>query len=137
MILVDSSAWIELDRATGSDVDKRLASLIATGAPIAVSDPIVMEVVAGANTLKRASELKRLLNSFSFLPFDSSTDFDAATSIHRQCRAAGLTPRGMLDCMIASVAWRNDTTLLTCDADLVRIAKLLEIDLDEATPDTN
>ena len=33
MILVDTSAWVEYDRATGSTVDRRLTDLIAEGRP--------------------------------------------------------------------------------------------------------
>ena len=38
MILVDSSAWVEYDRATGSDIDLELTRLIAEGVPIAVTE---------------------------------------------------------------------------------------------------
>ncbi len=50
MILADTSAWVEYDRATGSAVDLRLSALIAADGPIAVTEPIVMEVVAGARS---------------------------------------------------------------------------------------
>ena len=33
MILADTSAWVEFDRATGSAVDRRMAELIAAEAP--------------------------------------------------------------------------------------------------------
>jgi len=50
VILADSSAWIEYDRATGSLVHRRLADLIAGGGDVAVTEPVVMEVLAGAGT---------------------------------------------------------------------------------------
>ena len=40
MILVDTSAWVEFDRATGSFVDTRLTELIATTDDVAVSEPV-------------------------------------------------------------------------------------------------
>ncbi len=43
MILVDASAWVEADRATGSSVDLALTELIANDGPIAVTEPIVMD----------------------------------------------------------------------------------------------
>jgi len=46
------------------------------------------------------------------------------------CRRAGFTPRGMIDCMIASVAWRNSATVLTADRDLIRVATVIGVDLD-------
>ena len=47
MILADTSAWVEYDRATGSPVDLRLRDLIAADGPIAVTEPVIMEVLAG------------------------------------------------------------------------------------------
>jgi predicted nucleic acid-binding protein len=53
--------------------------------------------------------------------------------IYRRCRRAGVTPRGMVDCMIAAVAWRHRATLLAYDADLDRLARVIGIDLDRAS----
>jgi len=36
----------------------------------------------------------------------------------------------MIDCMIASVAWRNSATVLTADRDLIRVATVIGVDLD-------
>ncbi|MFU8889130.1 MAG: PIN domain nuclease [Trueperaceae bacterium] len=130
MILADSSAWVEFDRATGSGVDRRLTALIETGAPLAVTDPVVMEVTAGARDDLAAARLRDLLLSFSFLPFDAAADFDAASRIYRACRRHGVTPRGMVDCMIAAVAWRHRAALLARDADLARVAGVMGIELD-------
>jgi predicted nucleic acid-binding protein len=41
----------------------------------------------------------------------------------------------MLDCMIAAVAWRRGATLLAHDADMDRVARVVEIELDDASPD--
>lgn len=130
MILADSSAWVEFDRATGSPVERRLTALIESGGPLAVTDPVVMEVTAGARDDRAAARLRDLLLSFSFLPFDAAADFDAASRIYRRCRRHGVTPRGMVDCMIAAVAWRHRAALLARDADLTRVAGVMGIELD-------
>lgn len=132
MILADTSAWIEYDRATGSAVDERLSALIASDGPLAITEPVVMEVVAGARSNERESDLRRLLLRFHLLRFDAATDFDGAMRIYRRCRSAGVTPRGMIDCMIAAVAWRRRATLLANDTDLDRVARVVGIDLDDA-----
>jgi predicted nucleic acid-binding protein len=131
VILVDTSAWVEYDRATGSRVDNRLSDLIERGREVAVTEPILMEVQAGARDDHRQELLRRLLLGFHLLPFDPVVDFDGAALIYRRCRAAGITPRGMLDCMIASVAWRTNATLLAQDADLDRVAAVVGIPLDQ------
>jgi predicted nucleic acid-binding protein len=133
VILVDTSAWVEYDRATGSPSHHRLKGLIETGGPVAVTEPVIMEVLAGAREERREADLRRLLASFELLSFDTVTDFDGAVRIYRRCRAAGVTPRGMLDCMIAAVAWRRGATLLSHDADLDRVARVVEIELDVAS----
>lgn len=133
MILADTSAWVEYDRATGSPVDVRLAELIGGAGPLAVTEPVVMEVMAGARDDLREGALRRLLLRFDLLAFDPVADFDAAARIYRRCRREGVTPRGMVDCMIASVVRRHGATLLAQDADLSRVARIIGIDLDAAS----
>jgi predicted nucleic acid-binding protein len=133
VILVDTSAWVEYDRATGSAVDRRLAELIEASGPVAVTEPVVMEVLAGARDDRREAELRRLLLRFELLRFDAAADFDGAVRIYRRCRAAGVTPRGMVDCMIAAVAWRRQAALLANDADLDRVARVIGLAIDEAS----
>ena len=133
MILTDTSAWVEYDRGTNSSVDRRLTALIENDGPVAVTQPVVMEVLAGARDDRREADLRRLLERFELLSFDAVVDFDGAVRIYRRCRAAGVTPRGMVDCMIASVAWRREATLLAHDADMDRVARVIGLELDEAS----
>jgi predicted nucleic acid-binding protein len=134
MILADTSAWIEYDRATGSAVHRRVAELIATDGPLSVTEPVVMEVLAGARSDERERDLRRLLLRFRLLRFDPAADFDGAARIYRRCRAVGFTPRGMVDCMVAAVAWRHGASLLTRDVDLERVCRMLRIQLDQPSP---
>ncbi|HEY3844527.1 MAG TPA: PIN domain-containing protein [Acidimicrobiales bacterium] len=133
MILADTSAWVEYDRATGSRVDQRITDLISANGGLAVTEPVIMEVIAGARSDDRETNLRRLLLRFTLLAFDAVADFDAAATIYRRCRRAGVTPRGMVDCMIASVALRHRATLLAADLDLTRVATIVGIDLDDAS----
>jgi predicted nucleic acid-binding protein len=92
-----------------------------------------MEVLAGARDDRREADLRRLLRRFELLSFDAASDFDGAVRIYRRCRAVGVTPRGMLDCMIAAVAWRRGAALLAHDADMDRVARVIAIELDDAS----
>jgi predicted nucleic acid-binding protein len=133
VILADTSAWVEYDRATGSPPHRRLEELIEAGSSVAVTEPVIMEVLAGARDDQREADLRRLLDSVELLSFDSVSDFDGAVRVYRRCRAAGITPRGMVDCMIAAVAWRRGATLLSHDADMDRVAGVIGIELDAAS----
>jgi predicted nucleic acid-binding protein len=133
VILVDTSAWVEFDRATGSAADRRLVQLIQAERPVAVTEPVRMEVLAGARNGRREQELRRLLVRFKLLRFDALVDFDSAARIYRRCRAAGVTPRGLIDCMIAAVAQRHKATILSHDADLARVASVIALELDDAS----
>lgn len=134
MILADTSAWVEYDRATRSKADRRLAKLIADDdGQLAISEPILMEVLAGARDEAREKQLRRLLLRFELVRFDPAIDFDGAVRIYRRCRTAGVTPRGLIDCMIASVASRTSATVLAHDRDIARMAPVISIDLDPAS----
>src|SRR6266571_4926125 len=100
----------------------------------AVDEPVIMEVLAGARSDAREADLRRLLLRFHLHHFDAAADFDGAVRIYRRCRQAGITPRGLVDCMIAAVAWRHRATLLACDADLDHVARIIGIERDEASP---
>ena len=133
MILADSSAWVEFDRATGSPVDQRMTELVTNDGPLAMTEPVLMEVLAGARSDQREEQLRRLLLRYPLLRFDAVVDFEAAAGIYRRCRRVGVTPRGMVDCMIASVAQRHSASLLAADADLARVASVVGIEMDEAS----
>ena len=130
MILADTSAWVEYDRATGSRVDERMAALVGEPETLAVTEPVMMEILAGARDDRREVDLRRLLDRFRLLRFEPAADFDGAVRIYRSCRQAGVTPRGLLDCLIASVAIRHQVALLTADRDLARIATVMDLRLD-------
>lgn len=131
MILVDTSAWVEFDRATGSAVDLRLAELIAETDEVAVTEPVVMEVLAGARDDRRERDLRRLLDRFPLVRFDPPVHFPGAVRVYRSCRQAGVTPRGMIDCMIAAVAAGSGVPVLAHDRDFALIADVMDLALDE------
>jgi len=130
MILADTSAWVEFDRATGSAVDRRLTELIESEGELAVTEPVLMEVLAGARSDAGAQKLRRLLARFPLLAVSPEADFEGAARIYRRCRAAGITPRGLIDCLIAQVAWRADAIILAQDSDLQRIAQVVGIGIE-------
>jgi predicted nucleic acid-binding protein len=59
MIMIDTSAWVEFLRDTGSPVCGRVDELLDRD--IAICDPVLMEVLAGARDGHHLDELRRLL----------------------------------------------------------------------------
>jgi predicted nucleic acid-binding protein len=123
VILVDSSAWIEFLRATGSSAHRRLRSALEHDDALASTDVIVMEILAGARDDDDRDRLRRLLYSVEFLAVDGPVDYEQAAELYRACRVGGETPRKLTDCLIAAVAIRNGAALLCEDADFDAIAR--------------
>lgn len=122
MIIPDSSAWVEYLRGTGSDVHRRLARAIRANEPITVTQPVAMEVLAGAR-LEDFTELRSLLDSFPLASVDLALDFDEAAVLYATCRRGGETVRSMVDCLLAAVVIRNGATVLHRDRDFDVLAR--------------
>jgi predicted nucleic acid-binding protein len=123
VILVDSSAWIEFQRATGSSADRRLTSAIESNESLATMSLILLEILAGARDEQQARDLRRLLDRCQLLPLEDPFDFESAAALYRSCRREGATIRRLPDCLIAAVAIRTGTALLHQDADFDAIAR--------------
>lgn len=123
MILVDSSAWIEFLRETGSSIHLRLESALKDPAVLATTDIVAMEVLAGARDRADRDRLRRLLYGQAFISIDGPADYESAAELYRLCRRGGETPRQLTDCLIAVVTMRNDAELLAADADFELIAR--------------
>ena len=123
MILVDSSAWVEFLRATGSPAHRQLRAALEGEAELACTDVIVMEILAGARDEPDRDRLRRLLHGQEFLAVDGPADYEQAAELYRLCRRGGETPRKLTDCLIAAVAIRNGAELLCEDADFAAIAR--------------
>jgi predicted nucleic acid-binding protein len=124
VILIDSSAWIEYLRNTGSAACERVDELLDS--EFALCEPVRMEILAGARDERHLEDLRRLL-AMATLYFTEPSDYESAANLYRQCRQMGATPRKLIDCLIAAIAIRNDLTLLHADVDFDVIAKHAEL----------
>ena len=130
MILVDTSAWIDFDRAASTPADQILTEQIRQGGEgIATTELVLGEVLAGARSESDAQRLRRLLHSFGWISCEPVADFEGAAKIYRACRAAGITPRGLIDCAVASIAIRSGAELLAADRDFEAIATVVPLRL--------
>lgn len=128
MIVVDSSAWIELLRATGSETDLALTELIESGADLAITEVVVMELLGGASAPQAA--LRSRLLAYPVLPLRGLQDYEEAALIHRRCRRAGETlARGYSDCLIAIPTIREGAEIFHRDGDFKIIARHTDLHL--------
>lgn len=114
MTLVDTSAWVEFLRNTGSEVAQSVDQLLA--AEIAVCDPVRMEVLAGARDERHLTALRGLLARAQTLPVGPA-EYEEAAALYRACRLQGRTVRKVIDCLIAAVAIKADVPVLHTDGD--------------------
>ncbi len=123
MILVDTSAWIELLRATGHPAHVTLRHHLEHRSPIATTEPIIMELLAGTRTTAERSRLRARLTALPRLTVRGLGDFESAADLYRLCRNRGATVRKLIDCLIAAVAIRDTATVLHNDRDYEVLAK--------------
>ena len=129
MILVDTSAWIEFLRDTGTPASLRVEELL--GAHLATCDAIRMELLAGARSERHRRDLGRLIARAALVPMQPG-DFDQAAALYRQCRRRGDTVRVLMDCLIGALAIRADLPVLHCDADFDALARHTPLRVDAA-----
>jgi len=121
MILVDSSAWIEILRGRRREA---FAS-IAPDSEIVTCLPIIQEVLQGFDNAAVRRVARAALNNVPTIEEPLTRPvFDEAIQLFLDSRRAGLTIRSGVDCLIAACAIRNDAMLLHVDRDFTKLAKV-------------
>ena len=121
MILVDSSAWIEVLRGHGREAFAR-----ATAADEVVTClPIVQEVLQGIDDDAAFHLAAAAFADIRILENPLTRDvFDAAIQLYRTARRSAITVRSSVDCLIAVCAMRNDAVVLHTDRDFTNLARI-------------
>jgi predicted nucleic acid-binding protein len=104
-------------------VNTRVRTLLESRALLATTEPIVMEVLAGARDDGHLRMLRRLVLGCQMIPLHGLSDYEEAAGVYRTCRRAGLTVRRLMDCLIAIVAINANAPLLHADSDFDLIAQ--------------
>ena len=129
MLLVDTSAWIEIFRKPPRLELKELGGLDE----VVTCLPVVQEVLQG---FREESAFRLAREGMLSLPIVESPlraeVFEEAVALYRAARRAGLTVRSSVDCLIASCALRHGLTVVHRDRDypaLARVSPLLQRDV--------
>ena len=120
VILIDTSAWVEFLRDTGSAVCHRVDELLDES--IATCHPVRMEVLAGARDERHLRELRGLLARGVVLATPPG-HYEAAAALYRTCRGQGETVRKLFDCLVAAHAIDAGIQLLQSDSDFDVLAR--------------
>jgi predicted nucleic acid-binding protein len=121
--VVDSSAWVEWLRGTQSDVHGRLATLIAIGADLVITEVVALELLAGARSRREERELRQGPLALPVLALNGLRGYETAAQLYRACRRAGETVRKLTDCLVAVPVIEAGATLLHNDADFEVLAR--------------
>ena len=129
MPLVDTSAWIEYLRKTGSRTNLEVRGTLDSDAQIC--DVIRMEILAGARDQQHVTQLEKLLARATTIKTEP-VDYDNAAAIYRACRKLGVTVRAQIDCLIAAIAIRTNTKIIHHDSDFDAIAQVTNLKIHPA-----
>ena len=127
MILVDTSAWIEFLRNTGSPVHLRLRAAVTAQEPLGIHDLVRLELLAGVRDEARAEALSQMLAGFGAVATSSPADHESAALLYRAARSSGETVRSLIDCLIAAAALRLDARVLARDRDYEVLAGVSDL----------
>jgi predicted nucleic acid-binding protein len=127
MIVVDTSVWVDVLRGAESPSVSRCVELIEDGAPVALTDVILTEILQGIDSEREAALVERHMRAFPILRLESLDDFSLAAELYRSARRAGVTIGKTIDCLIAAPCVRTGASLLHADADFDRLATCTQL----------
>lgn len=129
MIVADTSAWTEFFRRSGSPVDEALRRSLAEPEQLAVTEVVVMELLAGARSSRHLADLRAFLFRFRVLRLHGLDSYEEAARLYRLCRAGGETVRKMTDCLVAVPVIEAGAALLHADRDFDVLARHTELEV--------
>ena len=128
-VLVDTSVWSLALRRSARRRDPHvgeLRALIDEGR-VAMIGPIRQELLSGMRTPAAFEQLREHLQPFADEPLETG-DFERAAEHFNTCRAKGIQGSNT-DFLICAAAERRGLPILTTDADFIRFARHLPIQL--------
>ena len=124
-MIADTSAWIELLRASGSPEDLRMQKALRDEETILVPEVVYREVLQGAPSGPRFLQLQAMLDDMDhYISADPMQLACSAALMYARCRWQGFTVRSPNDCLVAACAIEAGEALLARDRDFRRIASI-------------
>lgn len=124
-MIVDTSAWIELLRASGSPVHLRLRRALQDAELLLVPEVVYHEVLQGARSVPHFAELQDMLDALpAYVSADPLALARSASLLYARCRWQGLKLHNSNDCLVAASAIEAGEALLARDSDFMQIAHI-------------
>lgn len=125
MLLVDTSVWIDFLAARETRAVSHFQEQLGRRQPFALTELIYLEVLQGIREPEAVRKVSAYLQRQYFLaPRHGLRTYEAAAELYRRCRAAGVTVRSTIDCLVAQTAVEYGAVLLHGDRDYERIARV-------------
>ena len=122
-VLVDTSVWIDHLRDRPGAAVAELAGWLSDDADrILVNEVVTTELLRGVRSDRDAMQLQGALDKLAQADPIRREDWLLSARVYRTCRAAGLTLRSPMDCLMASHALRLQVAVLAIDRDFEAIA---------------
>jgi predicted nucleic acid-binding protein len=138
VILIDTSIWsLALRRRRGdlNDAEVRHVHewqrLVRDGQAVLIGS-VRQELLSGVRDEQAWERLRHALRPFPDLPL-AMADYERAAQFFNRCRASGVTGTSV-DLLICSASVRHGAPIYTTDADFVRYASILELELHTLHP---
>jgi predicted nucleic acid-binding protein len=131
-VLIDTSVWSEALRRKEKSINSSetiVRRIIDNNDEIVLIGIILQEILSGISNQKLFSEIRNILNDFSYLEI-SKNDYIYAAELRNKCKRNGITASS-IDFLIASVAINNKLRLVTYDKDFINISKHTELKIME------
>lgn len=121
MLLVDTSAWIEVFRKSARTRVDALGDLDQ----IVTCLPVIQEVLQGFRDEPAFRTAREAMWSFPIVEAPLRREvFEEAVGLYRAARRAGFTVRSGVDCLIAACAIRHSLTVVHLDRDFDVLARV-------------
>jgi predicted nucleic acid-binding protein len=132
VLLVDTSAWIELFQARPR---LTLAQISPDFDDIVTCLPVIQEVLQGFDNERAFQIARSSMYSLPCVESPLSEDLiNDAVDLYRRTRRAGVTVRSSVDCLIAACAARHHLTIVHCDRDYRHLARIIGVEHRDVTP---
>ena len=125
MLLVDTSVWIDFLAPRSTRAVGYFRAQLDARQPFALTELIYLEVLQGIRDPATARKVASYLRGQLLLyPRHGLRTYEAAADLYRRCRAAGVTVRSTIDCLVVQISIEYGAALLHNDRDYERIAQI-------------